>query len=72
LVRNGRPAATGGEVGATAAVTDQVEKPLVAAELAEKPVAAPFTPEEPGSAVARDEAEEYVSDPEDAAPGRRQ
>jgi hypothetical protein len=40
LFRNGRPTATKGEVRATAAVTDPIEKPLVAAELAEKPVTA--------------------------------
>jgi hypothetical protein len=58
----------GGEVGATATVTDPVEKPLMADELAEKPITTLFTPEESVSVVGGggDEAEEeYVSDPDD-------
>jgi hypothetical protein len=41
----------GGEVGATATVTDPVEKPLMADELAEKPITTLFTPEESVSVV---------------------
>jgi hypothetical protein len=73
LVRNARPATTEGEVGATATVTDLVEKPLMADELAEKPITASFIPEELGYAVVGDEAEEeYVSDPNDVVQGCRQ